>query len=149
MKKLTAIFSTFLISAGSFCMDFELSLMPQLDFHTEGEFDNSFSGTASLDFYPFTFRGRDKIGIGFQGGIADIKALTLNDTPLYYGDLALTYLCRLHDRFASGLQFYGGMWNFPKLEDKNSESMSGSLFECNGLRADSRIHDAPKNLCTN
>ncbi|WP_294428743.1 hypothetical protein [uncultured Treponema sp.] len=128
MKKLTTIFSAFLLSLPTFGMDFEIALMPQLDFHTAGDFDNSFSGTVSLDSYPFTVRGRDKIGFGFQGGVADIKALTLDDTPLYYGDLALTYQCRLHDRFASGLQVYGGMWNFPKVEEKNTESMSGSLF---------------------
>ncbi|MBP5284449.1 MAG: hypothetical protein J6Y93_07290, partial [Treponema sp.] len=108
--------------------DFELSVMPQVDFHLAGEFDNSFSGTASLDFYPFTIRGRDKIGVSVQGGAASITALTLDPSPLFYGDFALTYSCRLHDRFACGLQGFAGVWSFPKVEGKDAEGMSGTLF---------------------
>lgn len=128
MKKLAALFLTVLVSRPLFSLDFELALMPQFDLHTEGDFDNFASGTLSFDFYPLTLRGRDKIGFGIQGGVAGIKALTLDTTPLYSGDLAFTYLCRLHDRFAVGAQFYGGIWQFPEVKDKKTKSMSGSLF---------------------
>ena len=75
MKKLSLVFFTFLLLVPCFSIDFEVSLMPQLDFHTESDFDDSFSGMVSLDFYPFVIRLRDKIGISLQGGIA--KALRL------------------------------------------------------------------------
>ncbi|MBO4403816.1 MAG: hypothetical protein J5780_00575 [Treponema sp.] len=128
MKKLAAVFISLLVSLPLSALDFEVSLMPQVDVHLAGEFDNSFSGTASFDFYPFTVRGRDKLGISVQGGIASITALTLDPTPLYYGDAALTYSCRLHDRFACGLQGYGGVWSFPKVKGMDAEGMSGTLF---------------------
>ena len=115
MKKLAAIFLAAFVSLRAFSLDFEVALMPQFDLHTEGDFDNFASGTLSFDFYPFTLRGRDKIGFGLQAGAAGIKALTLDPTPLYSGDLALIYLCRLHDRFALGGQAYGGIWYFPKV----------------------------------
>ena len=128
MKKLMAIFFAFFASPLIFALDFELALMPQFDFHTEGDFDNFASGTISFDFYPITVRGRDKIGLGLQAGVAGIKTLTLDTTPLYYGDFALMYLCRLHDRFAVGGQFYGGLWFFPEVESKETKSLRGSLF---------------------
>ena len=128
MKRFAAIFLVVFISLPIFCLDFEVALMPQFDLHTEGDFDNSVSGAISFDFYPITIRGRDKIGFGLQAGAAGIKAQTLDLTPLYYGDLAFTYLCRLHDRFAAGGQFYGGIWQFPAVESKGTEAMGGSLF---------------------
>lgn len=108
-------------------LDIEFSLLPQIDFHTVGVFETAFSGTASMDFYPLTIRGRDKIGFSLQGGITDIKAQTLNDTPLYYGDFALDYSCRIHDRFGAGVQAFAGFWKFPQVEEKNTKAENGIL----------------------
>lgn len=128
MKKVSVFFLALLLSLQAFCIDFEVALMPQFDMHLAGDFDNSFSGTISFDIYPLTVRSRDKIGFGLQGSVAGIKAQTLETSPLYSGDLALTYLCRLHDRFALGLQGYGGIWQFPAVESKKSKATSGLLY---------------------
>lgn len=141
MKKLALVFFMFLLLVPCFSIDFEVSLMPQLDFHTESDFDDSFSGMVSLDFYPFVIRLRDKIGISLQGGIANIKAKTLESTPLYYGDLALSYVFRAHDRFDFGAQAYAGFYQFPHVEKKNTESVSGTLL---GARAFADFYVRPE-----
>ncbi|WP_191014084.1 hypothetical protein [Treponema zioleckii] len=117
----------FVVASKPFAVDFELSLMPDFDIHTVGVFDNFFTGTASLDFYPLTVRGRDKIGFSLQGGLTGIKALTLSATPLYHGSGAFSYLCRFHDRWGAGAQAYLGFWEFPKVAEKNTLAQSGIL----------------------
>ena len=128
MKKLIAVLASVIISLPLFSMDFELSLMPQVDFHLQSYFQTSVSGALSFDVYPFTFFERNKVGFSLQGGLAAIKAQTLNTSPLYYGDLALNYYYRFSDRFAAGLQVYAGLWTYPPVKEKNTESMSGILF---------------------
>jgi hypothetical protein len=128
MKKLIAVLASVIISLPLFSIDFELSLMPQVDFHLQSYFQTSVSGALSFDVYPFTFFERNKVGFSLQGGLAAIKAQTLNTSPLYYGDLALNYYYRFSDRFAAGLQSYAGLWTYPPVKEKNTESMSGILF---------------------
>ena len=129
MKKIPVLFLAFLIFLQSNlnldALDFEVALLPQIDFHMSDDFDNSLSTSLAFDLFPFTVRGRDKIGFGLQGGIAGIKAMTLETTPLYYGDLSLIYVCRIHDRFGAGAEFFGGFWQFPEVEDKGTDAQSG------------------------
>lgn len=122
------VFFVFLQVSPLSALDFEAALMPQIDFHQSDDFENSVSGTVAFNFFPFTVRERDKIGFGLQAGISGIKAETLKATPLYYGDVSLIYQCRIHDRFDAGAEIYGGFWQFPEVEEKNTKSQSGTLF---------------------
>ena len=121
MKRRISFFIILSLSFSFFALDFEFSLMPQFDLHTDGVFDNFFSGSISFDLYPFTVRGRDKIGFGLQAGINGIKAPVIGITPSFHEDLALNYFCRIHDRFGFGGQFYGGLWQYPVSENNDND----------------------------
>ena len=128
MKKILFLALLLFIPLSSFALDAELTLMPQFDFHTGDEFNTGFSGKLAFNLFPFTVRGGDKIGFGAEGAISLVTAQTLDPTPIYSGDLSLTYLCRLHDRFALGASAFGGLWTFPAVPSKNSSPMSGILW---------------------
>lgn len=130
MKKsifaLAGIVSLFVESV--FATDLSLRLMPDYNILKDTKLDSSFGGEVSLDFSPWTIRGRDEIFLSVQGGGITLEATGIKSMPLYDGGIALGYNYRPLDRITVGVEGNFGIYNVPKSKENNLEGTSGFSY---------------------